>query len=157
MRLSVARDSTGFQPVVILSWAGDSFWFGALTLLHFQCRPPSKKIHFCVQKVRTTSNHATHKHPAVQRWLKRHPRFHIHFRPTSASWPNMVERFFRDLTVNRLRRDVFRDVMELVNAIDDYVDHHNEKPKPFIWTASANDILEKVKRVRKGLVTVQSV
>ena len=68
----------------------------------------------------------------------------------------MVEHFFRDLTVNRLRRGVFRDVMELVTAIDDYVDHHNEHPKPFIWTASATDILEKVKRARKTLVNVQS-
>ena len=69
----------------------------------------------------------------------------------------MVERFFRDLTANRLRRGVFRDVMELVNAIDQYVDLHNEKPKPFIWTKSANDILEKVKRARTSLVNVQSV
>src|SRR3970040_2339253 len=82
-------------------------------------------------------NYATHKHPKVQRWLKRHPRFHIHFTPTSASWLNMVERFFRDLTVKRLRRGVFRDVMELVTAIDTYVDQHNETPKPFIWTAKA--------------------
>ncbi len=102
-------------------------------------------------------NYATHKHPAVQRWLKRHPRFHMHFTPTSASLLNMVERFFRDLTANRLRRGVFRDVMELVDAIDGYVDHHNENPKPFIWTASANDILEKVKRARRTLVNVQSV
>jgi hypothetical protein len=69
----------------------------------------------------------------------------------------MVERFFRDLTVKRLRRGVFRDVMELVEAIDAYVDQHNENPKPFIWTASANDILEKVKRARRALVNVQSV
>jgi transposase len=113
--------------------------------------PDHKQLHLIVD------NYATHKHPAVQRWLKRHRRFHVHFTPTSASWLNMVERFFRDLTANRLRRGVFRDVMELVNAIDDYVDHHNEHPKPFIWTASANDILEKVKRARKTLVNVQSV
>jgi len=113
--------------------------------------PDHKQLHLIVD------NYATHKHPAVQRWLKRHRRFHIHFTPTSASWLNMVERFFRDLTAHRLRRGVFRDVMELVNAIDDYVDHHNEHPKPFIWTASANDILEKVKRARKTLVNVQSV
>ncbi|MGH9572246.1 MAG: transposase, partial [Candidatus Acidiferrales bacterium] len=101
--------------------------------------------------------YATHKHPAVQRWLKRHPRFHIHFTPTSASWLNMIERFFRDLTVNRLRRGVFRDVIDLVTAIEAYVDRHNQTPKPFIWTASATDILEKVKRARKSLLTVQSV
>jgi hypothetical protein len=94
---------------------------------------------------------------SVQRWLKRHPRFQIHFTPTSASWLNMVERFFRDLTANRLRRGVFHDVIELVTAIEDYVDHHNQHPKSFIWTASASDILEKVKRARKTLVNVQSV
>jgi hypothetical protein len=69
----------------------------------------------------------------------------------------MVERFFRDLTANRLRRGVFRDVIELVTAIEDYVVHHNQRPKPFIWTASASDILEKVKRARKALLNVQSV
>ena len=125
-------------------------WLKFLRLLD-QTMPPHLDLHFIVD------NYATHKHPKVQRWLDRHPRFHMHFTPTSASWLNMVERFFRDLTVKRLRRGVFRDVMELVTAIDDYVDHHNERPKPFIWTASANDILEKVKRARKTLVTVQSV
>jgi transposase len=73
-------------------------------------------------------NYATHKHPAVERWLKRHPRFHIHFTPTSASWLNMVERFFRDLTAYRLRRGVFRDVIELVTAIEDYVDFTTDAP-----------------------------
>ena len=81
----------------------------------------------------------------------------MHFTPTSASWLNMVERFFRDLTVNRLRRGVFRDVIELVEAIDCYIDQHNEAPKPFIWTAKAKDILKKVKRARKALNNVQSV
>jgi transposase len=102
-------------------------------------------------------NYATHKHAKVQRWLKRHPRFHVYFTPTSASWLNMVERFFRDLTHNRLRRGVFRDVGELIMAIEGYIDRHNENPKPFIWTAKANDILEKVKRARKTLDNVQSV
>src|SRR5215469_9636923 len=102
-------------------------------------------------------NYATHKHAKVQRWLKRHPRFHVYFTPTSASWLNMVERFFRDLTQNRLRRGVFRDVEELIMAIEGYIDKHNENPKPFIWTAKATDILEKVKRARKALNNVQSV
>lgn len=102
-------------------------------------------------------NYATHKHPQVQRWLKRHPRFHAHFTPTSSSWLNMVERFFRDLTENRIRRGIFRDVEELITAIDKYVDRHNEAPKPFIWTASASDILEKVKRSRKALDKFQPV
>jgi transposase len=102
-------------------------------------------------------NYATHKHPKVQRWLARHPRVHMHFTPTSASWLNMVERFFRDLTQNRLRRGVFRDLEELIMAIGTYIDRHNERPKPFIWTASASDILEKVKRARRTLNTRQSV
>jgi transposase len=96
-------------------------------------------------------NYATHKHPKVQRWLKRHPRFHMYFTPTSSSWLNMVERFFRDLTEQRLRRGIFRDVEELVIAIGDYIDKHNDKPKPFVWTAKAADILEKVKRARAVL------
>jgi transposase len=101
-------------------------------------------------------NYATHKHPKVQRWFQRHPRFHMHFTPTSASWLNMVERFFRDLTQNRLRRGVFRDLEELIMAIGDYIDRHNESPKPFIWTARASDILEKVKRARRALDKRQS-
>ena len=107
--------------------------------------PPKKQIHMIVD------NYATHKHPKVERWLARHPRFHMHFTPTGCSWLNMVERFFRDLTENRLRRGVFRSVEELITAIFDYIDHHNESPKPFIWTAKAADILEKVKRARAAL------
>jgi len=87
----------------------------------------------------------------VQEWLAKHQRFVMHFTPTSASWLNMVERFFRDITVNRLRRDVFTSVSELVTAIDEYVAHHNTKPKPFIWTKSATDILEKVIRANSRL------
>jgi transposase len=102
-------------------------------------------------------NYATHKHPKVQRWLARHPRVHMHFTPTSASWLNMVERFFRDLTQNRLRRGVFRDLEELIMAIGTYIDRHNVSPKPFIWTARASDILEKVKRARRTLNTRRSV
>ncbi len=82
---------------------------------------------------------------------------HVHFTPTSSSWLNMVERFFRDLTQNRLRRGVFRDVEDLIMAIGHYIDCHNKNPKPFIWTAKASDILEKVKRARKSLNIVQSV
>jgi transposase len=96
-------------------------------------------------------NYATHKHPRVQRWLARHKRFHLHFTPTSASWLNMIERFFRDLTHNRIRRGVFQDIEQLILAIGDYIDRHNEKPKPFIWTAKANDILNKVTRAQYAL------
>ncbi len=97
-------------------------------------------------------NYATHKHERVQRWLARHKRFHVHFTPTSASWLNMIERFFRDLTENRIRRGVFQDLEQLIMAIGDYIDRHNESPKPFIWTAKATDILEKVTRARATLV-----
>ena len=113
--------------------------------------PAGKSLHLIAD------NYATHKHAKVQRWLKRHPRFQVHFTPTSSSWLNMVERFFRDLTQNRLRRGVFRDVEELITAIGDYIDRHNANPKPFIWTAKASDILEKVKRARRSLNIVQSV
>jgi transposase len=107
--------------------------------------PGSQQIHLIAD------NYATHKHPKVQRWLARHPRFHIYFTPTSSSWLNMVERFFRDITQNRIRRGVFRDVEELIIAIGEYIDKHNDNPKPFVWTAKAADILEKVKRARKAL------
>jgi transposase len=112
--------------------------------------PTGKEVHMIVD------NYATHKHPKVERWLRRHPRFHMHFTPTGCSWLNMVERFFRDLTENRLRRGVFRSVEELIEAIGEYIDHHNEHPKPFIWTTKAPDILEKVKRARAALHNRQS-
>jgi transposase len=125
-------------------------WLKFLRLID-DLTPAGKQLHLIAD------NYATHKHAKVQKWLKRHPRFHVHFTPTSASWLNMVERFFRDLTQNRLRRGVFRDVEELIVAVEAYIDQHNENPKPFIWTAKANDILEKVKRARKSLNNVQSV
>ena len=96
-------------------------------------------------------NYATHNHEKVKRWLTRHRRFHVHFTPTSASWLNMVERFFRDLTDKRLRRGVFRNVQEVIDAIDEYIVQHNDHPKPFIWTKKASDILEKVMRGRAAL------
>ena len=96
-------------------------------------------------------NYATHKHPKVERWLNRHKRFHVHFTPTSASWLNMIERFFRDLTDKRIRRGAFQDLEQLITAIGDYINKHNESPKPFIWTAKANDILEKVTRAHASL------
>jgi transposase len=112
--------------------------------------PKDKTLHLIAD------NYATHKHPAVQDWLAKHPRFNMHFTPTSASWLNMVERFFRDITVNRLRRGVFTSVPELVAAIDEYVAHHNIKPKPFIWTKSAADILQKVIRANSRLSSKQN-
>jgi hypothetical protein len=83
-------------------------------------------------------------------WAKRTPRFHFHFTPTSASWLNMVERFFRDLTEKAIKRGSFYNVDDLIGAILEYINEHNERPKPFVWTATANDILEKVKRARKA-------
>lgn len=94
-------------------------------------------------------NYATHKHAKVKNWLRRHPRFHLHFTPTSASWLNMVERFFRDVTERRLRRGVFHSVPDLIAALEKYIGHHNCDPRPFIWTAKATDILAKVERARK--------
>lgn len=96
-------------------------------------------------------NYATHNHPEVRKWLQRHKRFVMHFTPTSASWLNMVERFFRDITDKRIRRDTFGSVAELELAIELYIEQHNDKPKPFIWTASASDILAKVTRARAAL------
>ena len=107
--------------------------------------PADKQLHLIAD------NYATHKHPKVKKWLARHPRFHVHFTPTSSSWLNMVERFFRDLTERALRRGVFRDVEELIMAIGEFIDKHNDNPKPFVWTAKASDILEKVKRARTVL------
>src|SRR5258708_23196856 len=96
-------------------------------------------------------NYATHKHPKVKAWLEKHPRFHLHFTPTSASWLNMVERFFRDLTTRRLRRGVFRSLPELIETITAYLKNYNTSPTPFVSTATASDILAKVKRARRKL------
>ena len=112
--------------------------------------PKDKTLHLIVD------NYATHKHPTVQRWLTKHARFNMHFTPTSASWLNMVERFFRDITTERLRRGVFTSVPELISAIDEYVAHHNINPKPFIWTKSARDILQKVIRANSRLSAKQN-
>jgi transposase len=96
-------------------------------------------------------NYATHKHPKVQSWLKRHKRFHMHFIPTSSSWLNVIERWFRNITDQRIRRGVFRSVDQLEAAIQDYINHHNAYPKSFVWTAKADDLLEKVRRARAAL------
>jgi transposase len=102
-------------------------------------------------------NYATHKHPKVQSWLKRHRRFHIHFTPTSSSWLNLVERWFREITDNRIRRGTFRSVEQLIQAIMDYIQQHNQSPKPFVWTAKAEEILAKVQRARNVFDKLQSV
>ncbi len=84
----------------------------------------------------------------MQAWAKRNPRFQFHFTPTSASWLNMVKRFFRDLSDKAIKRGSFYNVNHLIAAITEYINQHNQNPKPFIWTASAKDILAKVKRAR---------
>jgi transposase len=99
-------------------------------------------------------NYATHKHPNVKDWLGKHPRFHLHFTPTSSSWLNLVERWFRELTDKALRRGVFHSVPHLITAIEDYMNAHNNDPKPFIWTATADEILTKVARGRVALQLV---
>jgi transposase len=99
-------------------------------------------------------NYATHKHPRVQAWLKRHPRFHLHFIPTSSSWVNMVERWFRDITDKRIRRGVFKNVPELIGAIQEYLDNHNQNPRIFKWTASVEQILAKVAKCKEALETL---
>jgi transposase len=89
-------------------------------------------------------NYATHKAPKVAAWLKKRPRYHLHFTPTSSSWLNQVERWFAKITEQRIRRGVFKSLDELIVAIDDYIATHNRNPKPFIWTASADLILGRV-------------
>jgi transposase len=96
-------------------------------------------------------NYATHKHPNVARWLKQHKRFHLHFTPTSSSWLNQVERWFRDLTDKNLRRGIFGSVPDLIASIEKYMAVNNNDPKPYVWTATAESILAKVQRARTTL------
>ena len=89
-------------------------------------------------------NYGTHSHPKVKAWLEKHPRYIMHFTPTSSSWLNLIERWFGEITRKRIRRGVFRSVPELVAAIEEYIRHHNKDPKPFVWTKRAEDIIKKV-------------
>jgi transposase len=100
-------------------------------------------------------NYGTHKAPAVQEWLTKHPRFVCHFIPTSSSWLNMVERWFRELTDKAIRRGVFVSVPDLEKSITDYLEAWNESPRPFIWTASVGDIVEKLARARAKLEMIK--
>ena len=99
-------------------------------------------------------NYATHKHPKVLRWLSRHPRFVFHFTPTSCSWLNAIETFFSRLTRRRLKRGVFRSIVELQAAINRFIKDHNVQPKPFAWTADPDVILGKVDRGTQALASV---
>lgn len=113
--------------------------------------PQDRPLHLIVD------NYATHKHPAVRRWLQRHPRFHVHFIPTSSSWLDLIERWFRDLTTRRLRRGVFCHVRELITAIEQYLAHSNTRPRVFTWIATVEDIMAKVGRTRAALYKTASV
>jgi len=96
-------------------------------------------------------NYGTHKHPRVKSWLRRHPRFHLHFIPTSSSWLNMIERWFREITDKRIRRGSFGSVPELTAAIQEYVDNHNQSPQVFVWSASVERILTKIAKCKEAL------
>jgi transposase len=96
-------------------------------------------------------NYGTHKHPRVKAWLSRHPRFHLHFIPTSSSWLNLVERWFRDITEKRLRRGSFENVPALIKAITDYLDNHNQNPKVFVWSAPVERIMAKIAKCKEAL------
>jgi transposase len=122
--------------------------------LHFMKRlerevDPALEIHVILD------NYATHKHPKVRAWLKRHPRVHFHFLPTSASWLNLVERFFAELTTRQLKRLAVTSVGQLIAAITAYIEHRNREPKPFVWTASAEHILAKVNKANEILASQQ--
>jgi transposase len=110
--------------------------------------PPHLDLHLIVD------NYGTHKHPRVKSWLRRQPRFHLHFIPTSSSWLNLVERWFRDLTDKRIRRGSFASVPELVAAIKQYIDSHNQNPRVFAWTASVERIMTKVTKCKEALDTL---
>ena len=119
-------------------------WIKFLKLIDQQT-PKELDLHLIVD------NYATHKHAKVKSWLKRHPRFHVHFTPTSSSWLNLIERWFREITEKRLRRGTFLNVKQLVAAIQSFIDEHNENPRAFKWTAKVKPILEKIRRARAVL------
>ncbi|MCI0458017.1 MAG: IS630 family transposase [Gemmataceae bacterium] len=107
--------------------------------------PPELDLHLIID------NYGTHKHSRVKSWLRRHPRFHLHFTPTASSWLNLVERWFRDLTDKRIRRGSFESVPELIAAINDYLAQSNQNPHIFVWTASVDSILAKIAKCKEAL------
>jgi transposase len=107
--------------------------------------PAGKLVHVVLD------NHATHKHPKVQAWLDRHPRWTFHYTPTSGSWLKAVESFFSAMTRRRLRRGVFRSLVDLQAAIHRYLAEHNADPKPFVWTATPETIMDKLKQVNASV------
>jgi transposase len=105
--------------------------------------PPSLDVHLILD------NYGTHKTPLIHRWLVKRPRFHLHFTPTSASWINMVERWFALITEKQIRRGVFRSTHQLEQTIRDYIEAYNKHPKPFVWSKTAEEILDSVARFCK--------
>src|SRR2546422_1458154 len=113
-----------------------------------QAIPPELAVHLILD------NYGTHTHPKVKNWLAKHRRFHLHFTPTSSSWLNLVERWFRELTEKRIRRGVFTNVPELIAAIEEFIDTNNDAPKAFVWTATVDRILEKISHCKAILEAV---
>ena len=105
------------------------------------CVPADLEVHL------VADNYATHKHPAVKRWLAARPRYHVHFTPTYASWLNQVEIWFNLITQRAIRRGTFKSVKELVARIEQFVQQYHRRCRPFVWTATAESILEKIKRL----------
>lgn len=105
-------------------------------------RQPGDTIHLVLD------NYATHKAPAVRKWFLKHPEYVLHFTPTSSSWLNLVERFFSEITTKRIRRGTFKSVAQLEEAIEDYLEHHNQNPKPFRWTKTADYIFQKLSKLQ---------
>jgi len=99
-------------------------------------------------------NYSTHKTPSIRNWLAKRPRFHVHFTPTYGSWMNLVERWFAELTNKQIRRGVHRSVRELETAIREFLDVHNENPKPFVWTKTADQILASIARFAQRTLAV---
>jgi len=125
-------------------------WLKFLKLIDAQT-PPELDLHLIVD------NYSTHKHTRVKAWLARHRRFHVHFIPTSSSWLNLVERWFREITTKRIRRGSFPSVEHLEKAINDFIAEHNQDPRPFVWTADLKDILPKILRAHEALDTVRNL
>ena len=117
-----------------------------------------RKIDYTVSKEAEVhcivDNYSTHKHEKVKLWLIKHPRFHFHFIPTSSSWLNLVERWFGEITRKRIRRGTFQSVDQLIQAIEEYIETNNANPKPFVWTKSADEIIEKVNRCKGMMETL---
>ena len=111
--------------------------------------PQEKTLHLVMD------NYGTHGHAVVKSWLRKHPRFVIHYVPTSCSWLNLIERWFAELTTKRIRRDSFFRVEELISAINEFLSVWNDNPKPFVWTATVDSIVAKLARCRQTLEQIQ--